>query len=131
MRDRFSKFMYGRNGSDELTRFLVYFSLALLIINMFTRSSVLMMFIYLILGYSIFRMLSRNTAARAVENQKFLNWWQKVKNRFRGQGARMKELKNYHIYRCPNCGQKIRIPRGRGRIEITCPKCKTQFQKNS
>lgn len=131
MRDKFSNFMYGRNGTDELSKFLVYVSLALLVINLFVRSQIIIWIVYALLIYSVYRMFSRNIAARSAENRKFLDWKSKVGNAFSGQSARLKEMKSYHIYKCPHCGQKIRIPRGKGKIVITCPKCRTEFQKIS
>ena len=67
----------------------------------------------------------------ARENRKYLEITSKIRRRFTRDKNIVKQLKDYHIYSCPGCGQKIRIPRGKGRIEISCPKCHTKFVKNS
>ena len=78
-----------------------------------------------------FRMFSRNLAKRHAENQKFLNFryertvgW----NRFKKRTA---QRKDYRFFKCPSCKQRVRVPRGHGKIEITCPKCRTCFVKKS
>lgn len=130
-RDRFNRFMYGRYGQDEFSRFLLGVALALLVISLFVRGSVFGILVLLILVYVYFRMFSKNIQARYAENQKYLQ----IKDRFLGFFRRNKnhaeDLKTNHIYRCPKCGQKIRIPRGKGMVEITCPKCRTRFRKRS
>lgn len=135
MREKFSRFMTGRYGVDEFSRFLLGFTLAMIVVSFFFRAGiagmVLNLLIVLLLVYNYVRMFSRNFQKRYAENQAFL----KVKRRifsFFGNGvAHMKQRKTHHIYSCPNCRQKIRVPRGKGKICITCPKCKNEFVKNS
>ena len=68
---------------------------------------------------------------RYAENQKYLQVTSKFRLRFNKEKNLMKQRKTHHIYSCPGCGQKIRIPRGKGKIEIECPKCHTKFVKRS
>ncbi len=130
-RDRLNRFMYGRYGQDELSRFLLIVGFILLILDLLFRIPGVGMIVLLILGYNYFRMLSRNVPARYAENQKFLQLKDRVLGFFRGGRGRAEDLKTNHIYRCPKCSQKIRIPRGKGMVEITCPKCRTRFRKRS
>ena len=65
------------------------------------------------------------------QNQKYLQMTSKFRLRFNKEKNLMKQRKTHHIYSCPGCGQKVRIPRGKGKIEIECPKCHTKFVKRS
>lgn len=131
MKDRLRQFMVGRYGVDEFNRFLLILSLAAMIISRILGGGILYLTAVMVLGYTYFRMLSRNLNKRYRENMGYL----KVRNRFFGFFIKGKntvnQRKNYHIYKCPGCGQKIRIPKGKGRISITCPKCRTEFIKKS
>jgi predicted SprT family Zn-dependent metalloprotease len=81
--------------------------------------------------YTYFRIFSKNISKRYAENQKYLSMTAKIRTRFNKEKNLMKQRKTHHIYTCPSCGQKIRIPRGKGKIEIRCPKCQTKFVKRS
>ena len=130
-RDRLNRFMYGRYGQDEMSRFLLVAALILLILDMLFRVPGFGVIVLLILAYNYFRMFSRNISARYAENQKYLQMKERVLGFLRGKKGRAEDLKQNHIYKCPKCSQKIRIPRGKGMIEITCPKCRTKFRKRS
>ena len=84
-----------------------------------------------LIGYCYFRMFSRNISGRNEENQKYLSWTAGIRRSFTQTKNRIVQSKDYHIYKCPACGQKIRIPRGKGKICITCPKCRHEFEKRS
>lgn len=124
MREKIARFMQGRYGVDELGRFMTGASLVVLILELFTRWYFLTLIFWAIFIIVYYRMFSRDYGKRQQENQKFLN------ARYR-LNAKWYQMKNYHIYKCPNCKQKIRIPRGKGRIMVKCPKCYTEFQKRS
>lgn len=131
MRRRLEQFMRGRYGTDEFSRFLLTFCLALLVLNLFARAEIVYLLALLVLGYCYFRMLSRNIAARSAENRKYLGYTDGIRRSLGKMKRRISESKEYHIYKCPSCGQKIRIPRGKGKIRITCPKCRNEFDKKS
>ena len=137
MRDKFNKFMQGRYGVDELSRFTMGVALALIILTMFVNivnrsvGSVLDFLGIAAIVYAYFRIFSRNIQQRYAENQKYLQMTSKLRLRFNKEKNLMKQRKTHHIYSCPGCGQKIRIPRGKGKIEIECPKCYTKFVKRS
>ena len=79
----------------------------------------------------IFRMLSKNHSARYAENQKYLQLTAKFRYWLDQQKKLWQERKYHHIYTCPKCKQKIRIPKGKGKIMVRCPKCHFEFQKRS
>ena len=125
------RFMSGRNGSDQLNNFLLIFALILLILNLFViRNPYLATIIWIILIINIFRTYSRNIYKRRAENDKFLSLIQPVKKRINIIKSNTND-KMHKYFLCPNCKQTVRVPRGRGQITITCPKCKQKFDKKS
>ena len=85
---------------------------------------------FVLIIYTYVRILSRNIQKRYAENQKYLAMTQNIRGRFMKEKRMMEQRKTHHIYTCPGCGQKIRIPRGNGqKIEIECPKCHRKFIK--
>ena len=137
MRDKFNKFMQGRYGVDDLSRFTMGVALVLIILAMFanifsrTAGSTLDILGVAAIVYAYIRIFSRNIQQRYAENQKYLQVTSKFRLRFKKEKNLMKQRKTHHIYSCPGCGPKIRIPRGKGKIEIECPKCHTKFVKRS
>ena len=77
------------------------------------------------------RMFSRNISRRSAENQKYMKIHYKFMSRFNKVRARIKDSKTHRIFKCPSCGQKIRVPKGKGRISIKCPKCRIEFIKKT
>ena len=131
MKEKFQRFMIGRYGVDQLSKFMVIVAVILWVLNMFADNRFFYSWGMLILILAYVRMFSRNIQKRYQENQKYLVIKQKVLSRLKKEKSNMEQRKTYHIYVCPTCKQKIRIPRGKGRICITCPKCKTEFTKTS
>lgn len=131
MREKLQRFMMGRYGMDSFSKFMMGAVLVMWILDFFLDTRVLYSWSILLIIYVYFRMFSRNISKHYQENQKFLEIKNKVLARFRSEKSQMKQRKTHHIYKCPTCRQKIRIPRGKGRICITCPKCKTEFTKTS
>ncbi len=131
MKEKIRRLMIGRYGVDDLSRFMVLVAVGLWVLNIFTDSKFFYSWGVLILILAYVRMFSKNIQKRYQENQKYLEIKSKVLARFRKEKSNMEQRKTHHIYKCPTCKQKIRIPRGKGRICITCPKCKTEFTKTS
>ena len=131
MKDKLNQFMAGRYGTDELSKYMLGAAVAIMLLNLLLRIPLLNTLVVVIFVLIYVRMFSRDIQKRYAENQKFLA----LKSRFLGNVDKKKQnveqMKTYHIYRCPNCSQKIRIPRGKGKIMITCPKCGHEFQKKS
>ena len=131
MREKFARFMAGRYGMDTMGRFTIGLALFLVVINYIFTSRIINLLVWVLLILAYYRMFSRNVYKRSSENQVFLNKTYKIRSKFAGLKNRMAQSKDYHIYKCPSCKQKIRIPRGKGKIEIRCPKCSTTFIKRS
>ena len=130
-RDRFANWMSGRNGMDELARFESGLVLILLIISLFSRLGLLYIVALAVMIHMYYRMFSRNVSKRYEENQKFLNLrynstveWNKKKKHFA-------QRKTYCFFKCPQCKQEVRVPRGHGKICITCPRSRTEFIKRT
>lgn len=135
MRERLARFMQGRYGIDQFTNFLVFSALIMVVIEMFIKIP----FVHLLLNilsvaaimYAYFRILSRNHNKRYAENERYMRYHNGVKFFIARQISHMQQRKTHHIYKCPQCRQSIRVPKGKGRIAITCPKCHTEFIKRS
>lgn len=122
--------MYGRNGVDSFNRFLLITALVVNLISSLVDSWLLSLLGSGILAYCIFRTLSKNLYKRQSENAKYLN----VRNKLlRDKNTRKKmwdERKTHKYFKC-KCGTRLRVPKGKGKIEITCPKCKTRMIKRT
>lgn len=130
MREKIYRFMQGRYGNDQLNRFLMILALVVMVLSMFGVPLVYILGVVSMI-YAYFRMFSRNIYKRRAENSAYMKYEYKVKQKLATWKRDMKQRKTHHIYRCPSCKQKIRIPRGRGKIEIRCPKCSQTFIKRS
>lgn len=113
---KLQSFMRGRNGVDELNRVLTYVLLAMYIISLFTNWAILYYISFFGFIYVMYRMLSKNLYARREENRKFVTYMETTKIKF-------EQRKDYKIFKCKGCGRNIRVPRGKGKIEVTCPMC--------
>ena len=116
-------FMAGRYGTDKLNMTILGIGVAVCLVSMFIPSAkvnlVLTMISYGLMFWAIFRSLSRNTFKRYQENRKYLLFLDRVKDR------------QHRYFDCPRCRQPVRVPRGKGKIAITCPKCKEKFIKKT
>ncbi|MCC2213331.1 MULTISPECIES: hypothetical protein [Faecalibacterium] len=131
MREKLRQFMIGRYGTDGLNQFLSIASLVLLLIAIISRVNLFTYLGAVLLIFCYYRTFSRNISKRTEENYKFYTLKDRVDNKFKGWKEQWANRKVYHYYRCPQCRQKLRVPRGRGRIQISCPRCGTQFIKKS
>ena len=132
-----ARFMYGRNGTDQLNWaiLVVYLALWVLrtVLNLLrvpfavTVIDVLMLLLAIAL---LWRTFSRNLPKRRAENQKFINWWWPLKNRFAAAKARRAD-KDHKYFTCKNCKTVCRVPAGKGKIVITCPKCGHKIEGRS
>lgn len=125
------RFMIGRYGVDQLSRFLNIVVLILLVVSMFTRLGILYWIALGLILYTYFRIFSRNHPKRYAENRRYLAATAGARNFFQARRRDAVTRKTHRIYRCPSCRQRIRVPKGKGRIAIRCPKCSIEFIKKS
>lgn len=136
MREKLQRFMAGRYGADELGRALNITGLVLLIVSMFFRKlpliySLLYWVALVILIFDCYRMFSKNVSKRYAENQKYRNFRYNMVVKRDAAKKRFAQRKTHRFFKCPQCKQKVRVPKGRGKICITCPKCRCEFVKKS
>ena len=130
MMDFLRRFMYGRYGNDSLNKFLVTIAFILLIPYWITKWSIFSALIFALLVTTYYRMLSKQTYKRAAENSRFLTWWAPIQRKTLGKTMQMQD-KQHRYYKCPTCHKTLRVPRGKGKISITCPHCKRKFIKKT
>ena len=127
-----ARFRYGRNGMDQLNLTLMWLVLILDVVTMLTQRNhaVISMVLYWISMagwvYVLFRMFSKNLSKRRGENQKFVNWVWRMKSSRAGAKERHAD-KDHKYFTCKNCKTICRVPVGKGKIIITCPKCGAQI----
>lgn len=131
MKERMQRFMAGRYGNDQLNQFIFIVVIISMVLEIITRQSLFYTLTLVLLILAYVRVFSRNINKRYEENMKFLQKKDAILNKFRRQKYYAAQRRNFHIYTCPQCKQKIRIPKGKGKISITCPKCRTSFIKKS
>lgn len=131
MFDFLRRLMYGRYGSDTLNRALMLLALLLIAIWSFVRISLLSLLILAVLAVCYFRMFSRDISRRQMENERFLAWWMPKSRSLADARARWHDRKTHRFYKCRCCKTRLRVPRGKGKITITCPKCGNQFVKKT
>ena len=116
---KLQRFMAGRYGTDRLNMTILGVGLVACLISPFFNRPLINLLLtaqsYVLMIWAIFRSLSRNTYARYQENRKFLQFFDRLKDR------------QHRYYDCPKCHQVVRVPRGKGKIAITCPKCREKF----
>lgn len=137
LREKLARFFYGRYGVDKLgwailiVSMVLSFASSIASVKSFIASTVLYVLSYALLIWMVYRMLSKNRQKRYAENVKFLSVWKNIKKWFDLQKNRIRDIKTHRYFACPNCKNNLRVPRGRGEITITCPVCKTKFDKTT
>ena len=125
---RIAAFMSGRNGVDQLGIACVVGSLALQVIGSLTGSSLLMLLSLAAYGYTLFRVFSPKSYKRQQENDKFAAWWANIKIKTVQFFKRLKLMRQYKYFKCPQCKALLRMSRGTGEKEVCCPKCQNRFR---
>ncbi len=128
--------MYGRNGYDAYSQFLLLAAIVLVVASMlFSRlpavALLLQMGEYAVLVYCVFRVLSRNVLKRQQENARYYERRQRFLRWARGLKDRWQQRKEYKFFRCPSCHALLRVPRGKGRLQLTCRKCGNRFERKT
>ena len=134
MRQIFSQLFLGRNGLDLLNKLLLAAAVLLWAGSRFAGggwSNILFYLFLLAAGVCIFRSLSRNTERRRAENEKLAGWLDRFRGKSETFNTRKEQWMEYKVFKCPSCGMKMRVPRGEGRIRVTCRQCGAVFDKKS
>lgn len=124
------RFMYGRYGADQLNLFLLVLYLVLFFLSSITSWGIFYILSLAVMFLSFFRMLSRNIPKRQAENARFLHFFTPAARWLRTRRAILTD-REHRYFKCPGCGQQLRVPRGKGRINITCRSCGVSFERKS
>ncbi|MVB09613.1 hypothetical protein CAFE_02700 [Caprobacter fermentans] len=138
----YNRMMAGRYGSDQLSIGLMAAYLLLIFIANLLRLPLLSYLALALLVWGLYRIFSRNISKRHQENAVFLRFWNRILQWFRTSSSRfeswrsktlyrMNDKKTHRYYRCPKCNNTLRVPKGKGKIVITCPVCHTEFVKKT
>ena len=131
MRNWLDRFMLGRNGVDFLNRKLLVLMLILWLLGIVLNSGFFSFLALAAAAYSLFRMFSRDLAARQQEDLAAREAYDRVKSELSGAWMRLRQSRDYKFFTCPGCGNRLRVPRGKGHIQITCPRCGQRFERKS
>lgn len=126
-----NRFMYGRYGSDELNMFLLIFSLILVFLSYIPKMGICSLIAYILVIWSLFRSFSKNFNKRRLELVKYIRLKNSVVGRISLSKQMWQNRKTHKYFRCKNCGNYFRVPKGKGKIEVTCPKCKEKTIRKS
>ena len=130
-KDGVRNFMIGRNGADQLSMAMLIAGIVLSLLTTITRLAVFNVLGLIVLILTIFRMFSRNLEKRRAENQKFVNFRANFGTNAKQLMNRLKNMKKYKYFKCPQCGARLRLPRKVGEVTVTCGKCKNQFKQKA
>ena len=123
-------FMAGRYGGDQLNALLMALYLLLYVVFLFTRMIVFEVLALILIVVSLYRALSRNLVRRRAENARFLQLVRPAARRWASFRTRAHD-REHRYFKCPNCGQQMRVPRGKGRITVHCRSCGAVFEEKS
>ena len=124
-------FMTGRYGPDHLSIAMVVASLVLSLPGAILGYAPVQIFSYIVFAMALFRMLSRNVLRRRAENDKFIRYWWPIRTKVNRTFANFKHRKTHRFIKCRSCINTLRVPRGKGKLQITCPRCGERFIKKT
>ena len=130
IRRTLARFMAGRYGGDQLNTAMMVTYLLLYLVFVFTRIYVLEYLALALLVLTLLRMMSRRHDRRRAENARFLKITSPITRWFRNTGRKMRD-RDHRYFKCPGCGQQMRVPRGKGRITVHCRTCGANFEEKS
>ena len=137
-REKLASFMIGRYGGDAFGRFISICACICIVISIAFKSNetatigtVFSLMALLLIIWCYIRIFSRNIYRRSEENRKYLSCRNRFTGSFRLLHSRFRQRKEYVFFRCPGCREVVRVPRGKGKIRITCPRCGYRFEKRT
>ena len=131
MRNFLNRFMIGRYGPDHLGIAMIIVSFILSLLYAVTGAMPTLYISYIMFGLVLFRMLSRNIARRRAENDKFIRYWWPIRTKIKRIISNIKMRRTHKYFICPGCKNKLRVPRGKGKLQISCPRCGEKFFKKT
>ena len=134
MKQKFARFMYGRYGMDELSKFLSYVGLILLVLSVFlgqTVRSAALVIAVLMVAATYFRTFSKKIEKRRAENIKFMKLKKPVSDSIKLRRDMWTQRKDFKFFKCPSCKAVLRVPKGKGKLRVVCKKCGTAFEKKT
>lgn len=131
MKNWIQRMMAGRYGVDQLSNAIFILSIIVILASILLENSILntVGIVMLLVGY--LRMFSRNINSRYTENQKFTNFYKSIFSKYIGYNRQLGSMWKYKYFKCPNCNQRLRVPKGKGRLNVKCPKCKNSFVRRT
>ena len=134
MRNFFARLLQGRYGADTLSRFITIAALIPAVAAIFFRGlvrNILWTAAIILLAFAYYRIFSRNFAARSRENQKYLSLKNRIAARIRLRKDMLRQRGTHRFFRCPECRAVMRVPKGKGKVQIRCSKCGNAFVKKT
>ncbi|MCL2152470.1 MAG: hypothetical protein FWH57_05850 [Oscillospiraceae bacterium] len=131
IRNFLRNFMIGRYGPDHLNVAMIVVSILLSLLHGILKLAPILYISCVLLALAVFRMLSRNIARRRAENDRFIRYWWPVRTRLSRFYSNIRYRKTHRFLKCVGCGNNLRVPKGKGKIQITCPKCGERFMKKT
>lgn len=131
LKEKLSRSMEGRYGMDELSMVLNTVIIVLIFLGYIPHMQWLAIVTWLVLIWSVYRSMSRNITKRREELNKYYAVKKKITDKFSLWKTIWKERKTHVFFKCKNCGAVLRVPKGRGEIVVTCPKCKSKIDKKT
>ena len=131
IRNFLRNFMVGRYGPDHLSIAMIIVSLVLNVVHAVTRIAPIIFVSYIFIALALFRLLSRNIVRRRAENDIFIRYWWPIRTKIGRMVKSVKYRKTHKFFKCPSCANTLRVPKGKGKLQITCPKCGERFVKKT
>ena len=134
MKQKLAKFMYGRYGLDELSKFLSSVSLLVMMVSLFLKypaKTIVFAAAVVLLVCTYYRIFSKKYERRRAENSKYLRLRQRVRDSFGLRRDMWTQRKEFRFFKCPSCKAVLRVPKGKGKVRVVCKKCGTAFEKKT
>ena len=131
MKQWFRRFMYGRYGVDQFSLFLLGVYIFLTVLNLFLRFPYMIYLYGIVLLICYFRIFFFFFSKRRAENDRFLSVYRPIRRWLKDKKERIRDFRTHRYFTCPNCNQRLRVPKGKGEITITCIKCRHRFDRRT
>ena len=128
---KMASFMYGRYGTDELSKFLMILALILMVISWFPNLGLVYFVALALMIWSLFRTFSRKLDKRRRERERYLKIQKPIANFFKLQRNKWRDRKTHVYFKCKKCRAVLRVPKGKGSIVVICTRCKDRIEKET